>query len=530
MSHLAPDAPTGAILVVDDSRPDLRLLVELLMGAGHTVRPMLDSAAALAGALAEPPDLVLVDLHMAGLDGFELCARLKAEPQTSEVPVIFISGAGELFNKVRAFAVGGVDFVTKPIQADEVLARVATHLALFRHRTALERLVAERTAELQLANARLQQEIVERKEAEATVRSANNQLREANFLLRTIFDGLSDGLALCDRDGFVLMANEHLAALLGVGVERVIRQPLEPLDMQCATLVGRAAVEEAAQAARVERLHPEVRQIVLDARAIPVPDADGPVHHVVLHLVDVSDQLQYEALALQNERMAAATRLSAMMAHEVNTPLQSIQNLLFLLADDLDAQHAAALALAREEIERISSLIRRVLDLNRPGETPLAPLDVNDLVRRVLLLTRSTLMRQGIEVVEKLGDDLPTVPGRADHLTQVLLNLIFNAIDATERGGTLTLRTGVAGAPAPAVVIGVEDTGRGIVADILPRIFEPFFTTKPQGSGIGLAVCKQIVEQHGGTIAVQSQPGAGTVFSLTLPTSELPVQQPGDGR
>lgn len=137
-----------SILIVDDTPASLRLLAQMLASQGYQVRPAPDGALALAAAQAEPPDLILLDIRMPEMDGYQVCARLKADPATCDVPVIFISALDEIQDKVRAFAGGGVDYVTKPFQLEEVLARVQAHLALRR----LQR-------QLQEANQRMEQEL-----------------------------------------------------------------------------------------------------------------------------------------------------------------------------------------------------------------------------------------------------------------------------------------------------------------------------------------------------------------------------------
>ena len=126
-----PHADTLAnILVVDDTKANLRLLVEILAQRGYQVRPAANGARALAAAQADPPDLILLDIMMPDIDGYAVCEQLKADEQTQDIPIIFLSALNEVLDKVKAFAIGGVDYITKPFQVEEVLVRVETHLAL----------------------------------------------------------------------------------------------------------------------------------------------------------------------------------------------------------------------------------------------------------------------------------------------------------------------------------------------------------------------------------------------------------------
>ena len=151
MNHGLVDAPKGDVLIVDDTPANLRLLSQMLAEHGYHVRPVPDGPLALAAVQAEPPDLILLDIRKPGMNGYEVCEHLKAGAQTCDVPIIFISALGATQDKVRAFTVGGVDYVTKPFQVEEVLARVETHLALRKLQKQLQDANRKMAQELALA-------------------------------------------------------------------------------------------------------------------------------------------------------------------------------------------------------------------------------------------------------------------------------------------------------------------------------------------------------------------------------------------
>ncbi len=151
----------GNILAVDDTPASLKLLTDLLKEAGYEVRSAINGELALHAASQNPPELVLLDIRMPGIDGYEVCRRLKAHPSTRDVPVIFVSAATESDEKVQGFHVGAIDYVTKPYQRDELLARVHTHLELNRLRNHLEELVGERTAELKESERKLRTSLID---------------------------------------------------------------------------------------------------------------------------------------------------------------------------------------------------------------------------------------------------------------------------------------------------------------------------------------------------------------------------------
>ena len=218
----------GTILVVDDTSESLRLLTDILTAEGYRVRPADSGELALAAVAAETPDLILLDIRMPGIDGFEVFRRLRAEETTRDIPVMFISASTDVDDRVAGLRLGAVDFVTKPIRRDELLARVQTHLELHRLREGLGR----HAAELQLANESLEAEATERRRAEAA-------LRESEARFRLLFESLTTGFALHEiiRDAAgtpcdyrFLSVNPAFEALVGRTAEELVgRTVLEAL-------------------------------------------------------------------------------------------------------------------------------------------------------------------------------------------------------------------------------------------------------------------------------------------------------------
>jgi len=221
----------------------------------------------------------------------------------------------------------------------------------------------------------------------------------------------------------------------------------------------------------------------------------------------------------QAAKLATLGELSASVAHELNNPLFNVLLHLQVLRGQLlpDDPHQAALASIDEEVRRMSRLVANLLQFSRRSTRQFSSLNLADELTNTLELMAFHLRQRHIVVVT---DYAPAPPVRADRqqLRQVFLNLLTNAADAMPQGGTLTARV----CPAPALtVVELADTGAGIPPEALSRIWEPFFTTKPEGkgTGLGLGICRHIVEEHGGSITLDSQPGHGTVARVTLPAA-----------
>ncbi len=389
--------------------------------------------------------------------------------------------------------------------------------------------------------------ITERKNAEQALTRAftrledlNERLRRSHDMVQALLEGLNDGLVLLDSAGCILTVNQSLAAMFNSTPASLVGRYWADMCYNANHTVlfpGEQALltlrDGRARRQRERYTTPDGHAYILDVQTLPLLNADQSVDQVILHVVDVTERVHLETLQIENERFAASGKLAATVAHEVNTPLQAIQTFLYLADQDDAQQRQRYLELAGEEIERISRIVHQLLDLYRPPQKTLRSLDINALIERVLLLTGSTLTRHGIDVENDLAPDLPLFWGDPDHLTQVLLNLILNAVAAMPDGGQLRFRTRSSIDPlAPTsflplpepchteskfVVIYISDTGCGIAPNVLSHIFEPFFTTRPDGSGLGLTISRRIIAQHGGTINVESVPGVGTTFVIVFP-------------
>jgi PAS domain S-box-containing protein len=366
------------------------------------------------------------------------------------------------------------------------------------------------------------------------------QLERSRNLLRTLFDALSDGLLLLDGSGTILAVNRPLANLFGFPIEHVIGQSWSALVSFSGFEVPGRIILQTLYDGRARRRRETSklaggRHVVLDIQTLALIGASGAAENIILHLVDVTEQLQSETLDLQNERLAASAQLVATIAHELNTPLLSIQSCLFLAEQSADEIRDTYLGLAHEEIDRIAAILRQLLDLHRPDAGERAPVAVNALIDRVLLLIGGTIADHHITVERDFSMSQPVVLGFAGQLTQVLLNLLMNAIAAMPEPGLLTIRTALCDQPPqqqitwvdpappldpPLVQIAISDTGVGIAPELHTDIFTPFFTTRTMGTGLGLAICRQLVRRHGGMIGLSSTIGQGSTFTIVLPAVE----------
>jgi two-component system NtrC family sensor kinase len=340
------------------------------------------------------------------------------------------------------------------------------------------------------------------------------------------FDAIVDPVALLDRSGVVRRANLGLARALGRPIREVLAVGYAELlgtpdgkDPIAASLGDGGSRTEETSYPRL----PGVQQVTVS----PHRDASGALHELVVILKDVGDLKQQQERLLQAARLADIGQLAAGVAHEINTPLASIAlraESLLRAARDPQLQAAEAfknfpryLQTIDEEIFRCKRIIGGLLEFSRARTPEKRPLDLNSLAEKAAELVGHQMKLKQIALELRLHPGLSHLFADDGQLRQALIALLMNALDATPRGGQVTLETRAEGTDR--VVLTVADTGTGIAREHLDKIFNPFFTTKPvgQGTGLGLAICHGIVASHGGEIRVETEPGQGTRISLVLP-------------
>jgi two-component system sensor histidine kinase RegB len=291
-------------------------------------------------------------------------------------------------------------------------------------------------------------------------------------------------------------------------------------------------------------LHP----LLLDGADAPTHGIAGEGRHVALYLaahwlaaigvvyfvrtVRVRQQRaevmhsETQRLSRQHERLARVGALSAGVAHAIRNPVHGALNCLDILAGQPEpsaTERGELVDLMQEALQRIERVTRRLLMLNRATGPTRMPASLSDLLSQVVRLANAKARTQDVTVV-LTASQLPQAEIDADQLSEALLNLIDNAVDETHPGGTVHVRAEWGQSPSEPVRVQIEDGGAGIAANILPRLFEPFFTTKPigRGTGIGLAIAKRAVHDHGGEIEILSDPGVGTCVQISLPLGVEP--------
>jgi two-component system nitrogen regulation sensor histidine kinase GlnL len=345
-----------------------------------------------------------------------------------------------------------------------------------------------------------------------------------------ILANLDDGVIALDIEGKVIFFNEASEVLTDISSGSAVGQPLARIFKREPWLVD---LVKTTHPPRQRRARGEGDLINRWGRKIPVgvtvsslQDRNGHFAGTILLLRDIKRRKELEEDLKRADRLVLMETLAAGLAHEIRNPLGGIKGAAQLLRRSADSNASVRefTGIMIREVDRVDQLIEQLLDLSRPAQLTLGPVNIHEVLEDVLLLEGQTVGAKEIYVRKWFDPSLPPIRGDRGRLTQVFLNLVKNAFQAME-GGVLSVTTRLetdyhvrepGTSPNRFIWVDLADEGRGISEADLPHIFSPFFTTKTNGTGLGLATCYRIIKEHGGTIRVESTEGKGSIFRVSL--------------
>ncbi|MFD1109057.1 ATP-binding response regulator [Pseudoroseomonas ludipueritiae] len=491
------------ILIVEDDRVVARDLAQQLATMGHSVVGMISRGEeAVLHVVELRAELVLMDIRLEGeTDGITAAQEIHDRCQ---IPVIFLTAYADAATVSRASRAEPFGYLLKPFE--ELQLSTVIELALHKHR-------------------------------------AERQLRASEQRYATTLSSIGDGIISTDAQGRIIFMNPAAEALAGWPRPEALGRSIAGVFRLAHHITGEAVEDPVLLALRSGQaaglpagtllLTRHGRHVPVDGSGAPVLGEDGQVIGAVLVFSDMTRWREAEeALHRARTELAHAARmavlgeLTASIAHEVNQPLMAaVTNaeacIRWLTGPAQDAGRAAEAA--RRVVRngsRASEVIASIRALARNEAASMAPLDLRSAIQDVLVLMQGELQRAGITLRTSLAPALPMVRGDRVQLQQVLMNLVLNAREALGEAapdGCIE----VAAQPAQGqVTVTVADTGPGIAEDIVARIFDPLFTTKPGGMGLGLSICRSILDAHGGQIGMRPRSPSGCAFQITLPEAK----------
>jgi len=497
------------ILMVDDE-PSKLLSYEAILGElGENLIHARSASEALSVLLKSDVAVVLMDVSMPEIDGFELANIIHQHPRFRKTAIIFISGVHLTdSDRILGYRSGAVDYISVPVIPEVLRAKVNVFAELHRKtrqlenmNTDLERLVAKRTDALRLS----EQEF--RKRAE-------------------LLEVASEAITERGLDGTVRFWNSGAENLYGWQREEIIGKDMHSL-LNTIFPISREEVERALRdtgswQGNLFQTGRDGREVVVACRKTMNHEGDG-----VLEVGrDITAQMRAEEALRESEKHAAMGRVAGIIAHEVNNPLAAITNIFYLLRahPSLNKEAQQLADLAEQELQRMSHITRQTLSFYRESKKPI-PVTMHSLVDDVLELQRREIQAKNIHVHKKYTSTFP-VHGFPVALLQVMMNLINNAIQATPERGQLRIHVLDStdwASQQHGTAVCVTDTGVGIHPHDAGRLFEPFFSTKAdKGTGLGLWISRGIVQKYGGQISfrcLNQKSGTVTCFRAFFPSN-----------
>jgi len=546
----------GTVLVVEDTLASLKLLTDTLSAAGYQVLPANSGELALAAVALKGPQLILLDLRMPGMDGFEVLRRLKARDESRDIPVMILSAVSEREQRIEGLKLGAVDFLNKPFEQEELLVRVSTQMNLSLARARLER----QAADLRLANAQLQREMLLRQGVEDALRQAKEAaeegLEQERRLLALVVSSSEDAIISKRLDGIITSWNHGAEKLFGYTAAEILGQPI------LTVIPPERHDEEERLLSAIRRgesiKHYETTRIAKDGHVLevsvtlsPIRDHEGRIIGASKIARDISERRRTEQalarhrdeleervlsrtaeLAQARDAAEAANRAKsaflANMSHELRTPLNGIMGMTDLalrratdpkLLDWLQKGKGAALHLL--------AVINDILEISRieAGRVVLEEQDFSlaQALDEMLGRQETAAREKGLILSCTLAPTLPDLlRGDVFRLQQMLLNLVGNAIKFSERGQVrVTADALEEDSHSVLLRVQVSDQGIGLSADEQARLFHAFsqgddsMTRKYGGTGLGLIICKRLARLMGGDVGVASEAGVGSTFWIT---------------
>jgi PAS domain S-box-containing protein len=524
------------ILIVDDYVDEIRILSEELQ-PDYQVYAATDGEQALARVASNPPDLILLDVEMPGMNGHDVCRRLKADKATKEIPIIFITAKDDDDDEAEGLALGAVDYITKPFRIGVVRARMKTILKL-KSEIDLRKALAE---DLRKLNNELETKV---EEQVARLHIADEEIRESEELLRIILLNILDLVFMTDDDSNFTFLCSNMPHIIGYSVD-------ELWTMGNATkLIGDAGsvTEALGKKGTIHDIEKtivdkkgEARAFLINVRSVSIGNSTQLwTCREITHRKKLEDQLR------QAYKMEAIGTLAGGIAHDFNNILTAIVGYAEISRDSVNDASPLKKYLSRvlEASTRAKELVNQILMFSRETEKELKPMIISLPVKEALQLIRASVPTT-IDIEQNIQTKA-TVMADPTQIHQLVMNLCTNAAHAMRKnGGKMTVRLTDEMihdehrdqypdlSPGTYIKLSVSDTGHGIPSHLINRIFDPFFSTKEkgEGTGMGLSVVHGIVKNHGGAITVASERDKGAAFEIMLPSiKEMPAEdrQPHD--
>jgi PAS domain S-box-containing protein len=513
------------ILVVDDNSENLILLCGILKEEGHNTFPADSGELALASLENNYPDLILLDIKMVGIDGFEVCRRIKLKENLAGIPIIFLSVADEIYDKLEGFKLGAADYITKPFQKEELLIRVKTQLDIY----FLNKSLKEKNEEIAALNEKNITTI-------EYLKDAKEKLEDSETKFHSIFENNSVAICIIEPDTTISMVNSEYCKISGYTREEVIgmswTQQIPPEDLGRLKEYNRRRLLDPNDAPdkyefTFYKKNGEIRYALMSVTMLSNKK-------IIASFADITERKQAEESLKESERLLQhlnfdKDRFISILSHDLKSPFTALLGLSELLKGNIEEFHIDDIRNMAGNIYKTAQSTFNLLEdilmwaRTQQGKIPFNPqnLDFTDTCKDAVEVLKPGADAKNITINYPVAKGV-TVFADIDMLKTILRNLVSNAIKFSNINGLINVD---AKENSEVVTISVFDNGIGIPPGNLKKMFDfsEIITTKgtdgESGTGLGLLLCKEFVEKHGGRIWVESEVGKGSNFKFTLPKS-----------
>ncbi|MEI6827480.1 MAG: response regulator [Desulfuromonadales bacterium] len=526
-----------SILVVDDEPVNIKIMISAL-GDEYDIIPALNGFDAISLLREQAPDLILLDVLMPELSGFDVCSMIKSDEAFADIPIIFLTVFDTEEGELRGLVLGGIDYLAKPINYDLLRQRIHNHVAL----KARNDLMKLQVNQLARQKEELAQMLLEQKQLYKLLLESDATLKESNNRFNTLAEQSGTFVWEVDAQGVYTYVSQVSEAVLGYQQHELVgRMHFYDLHPEA----GREAFKEAALAMfiRKEPFHnfenraerKDGSLVWLSTFGSPLLSADGTLLGYRGSDTDITDKKSVMEQLIHAQKMESIGELAGGLAHDLNNILSVVNGYVTLAQQGMDREQKQFSYL--DEVIRASSraasLTRSLLVYSRKQQMNQQQQNLNALITTVGSFIER-IIHDNILFTLSLCDGPLVVNVDKVQIEQVLLNLATNARDAMADGGAFTIATAAGsmdtrfvashgyGTVGRYAIITVTDSGHGMDEQTKQKVFNPFYTTKEvgKGTGLGLSMVMGIIKQHGGFIDLQSEPGTGSVFKLYLPLAD----------
>ncbi|MBF0111380.1 MAG: response regulator [Desulfamplus sp.] len=361
-SQVVQIAEKSNIVLVDDVSANLRLLVGILARPDYMIRPILDPLMAISAIKADPPDIILLDIMMPTMSGYDVCACLKADPDTADIPIIFITAKDDVEDKIKGFSLGAVDYITKPFQAADVTARVQIHLKMY----SLQKNLRKQAEDMEVLNQELAKVIVERQKAESL-------LRESYIWLHNVFDALKESVIILTPDRFIIDVNPAAEKIFGYSKDELKGRASEIFHVDYDHhLEFQKKIDESFNSGNTVlfeyRLKRKDGTIFPSEHSVAFLKTDG---HKLIGIVsvvrDLTEKKEAEDKLIESEKLKAILEITGTVCHELNQPLMNISGYSELALMDSSPRSPVYMKLKKiqQQIERMAIITKKLMQISR---------------------------------------------------------------------------------------------------------------------------------------------------------------------